>query len=299
MPIPMYKAKEKPTQVQTEIKHLVAIAAGKGGVGKSTVAVNLGLALQSLGMKVGIFDADIYGPSVRKMLPEDHPPSQQGALLIPAICYGGVRMMSMAYFRKEKEAAVIRAPIANGIIMQFIQNTAWGNLDYLLIDFPPGTGDIQLTLSQQANLHGALMVTTPQEVAVMDVRKAMDLFEKVHLPVVGIVENMSYYKEHAAGQKQYLFGKGGGQKLAKASGVPFLGEIPIDPEICKCGDLGTPLIAKESTLSVGAVAFLEISKNFIQEVETLKNVTQGTLQNFELIWKEMPEDAAIISNSKY
>lgn len=162
MPIPMYKTKEKPAKEADQVKHVIAVAAGKGGVGKSTVAVNLALALQSLGMKVGIFDADIYGPSVRKMLPEEHPPSQQGTRLIPAICYGGVRMMSMAYFRNEKEAAVIRAPIANGIIMQFIQNTAWGNLDYLLIDFPPGTGDIQLTLSQHANLLGALMVTTPR-----------------------------------------------------------------------------------------------------------------------------------------
>jgi ATP-binding protein involved in chromosome partitioning len=233
------------------------------------------------------------------MLPEEHPPSQQGSQIIPAICYAGVRMMSMAYFRKEKEAAVIRAPIANGIIMQFIQNTVWGNLDYLLIDFPPGTGDIQLTLSQHANLLGALMVTTPQEVAVMDVRKAIDLFEKVHLPIVGIVENMSYYKDLTTGQELHLFGKGGGRKLAKASGVPFLGEIPIDPEICQCGDSGEPLIGKESTkMSEGASAFLELSKSFIQEVEALKNSTVGSLQNFELTWKEIPANA-VISNSKY
>ncbi|MBA3236943.1 MAG: Mrp/NBP35 family ATP-binding protein [Parachlamydiaceae bacterium] len=297
----MYKAKEIAEQAQDkgQVKHVIAVAAGKGGVGKSTVAVNLALALQSQGKKVGIFDADIYGPSVRKMLPEEHPPSQQGNQIIPAICYGGVRMMSMAYFRKDKEAAVIRAPIANGIIMQFIQNTAWGNLDYLLIDFPPGTGDIQLTLSQHANLLGALMVTTPQEIAVMDVRKAIDLFEKVHLPIIGIVENMSYYKDLTTGQKLHLFGKGGGRKLAKASGVPFLGEIPIDAEICLRGDSGEPLIVKDiRDTSDGAFAFLEFSKNFIQEVEALKNSTEGSLQNFVLTWKEIPADA-VISNSKY
>src|SRR5262249_51343396 len=150
---------------KSSIKYVIAIAAGKGGVGKSTVAVNLALALQALGQRVGIFDADLYGPSVRKMLPEKQPPSQQGERLVPAICHGGILMISMAYFRTEKEAVAVRAPIANGIIKQFIQTATWGDLDYLLIDFPPGTGDIQLTLSQQANLFGAVIVTTPQDVA--------------------------------------------------------------------------------------------------------------------------------------
>lgn len=210
MPIPMFATKGK--RPQNGVQRIIAIAAGKGGVGKSTVAVNLALALRSLGQRVGIFDADIYGPSVRRMLPEESPPSQQADRLIPAICYGGVRMMSMAYFRKEKEAAVVRAPIANGIIMQFIEKISWGDLDYLLIDFPPGTGDIQLTLSQRANLMGALMVTTPQEIALMDVRKAMHMFEQVQVPILGIVENMSYYQPAVDDAPVYIFGKGGGGK---------------------------------------------------------------------------------------
>ena len=179
----------KPTN---NIKHVVAIAAGKGGVGKSTVTVNLALALQSLGKRVGILDADIYGPSVRKMLPEEQPPAQQGNQLIPATCHGGIRMMSMAYFRTEKEAAAVRAPVATGIIKQFLQTIVWGELDYLLIDFPPGTGDIQLTLSQQAHLVGALMVTTPQEVALLDVRKAMHLFEFFY---ISFCEKIIWLKE--------------------------------------------------------------------------------------------------------
>ena len=289
MPIPMYPSNTKPLvpRPTNSIKHVVAIAAGKGGVGKSTVTVNLALALQSLGKRVGILDADIYGPSVRKMLPEERPPAQQGNQLIPAICHGGIRMMSMAYFRTEKEAAAVRAPVATGIIKQFIQTVVWGDLDYLLIDFPPGTGDIQLTLSQQAHLVGALMVTTPQEIALLDVRKAMHLFEQVQVPIVGIVENMSYYQSGPGAEKAYLFGKSGGRKLAQATGVPFLGEVPIDPEISRCGDSGESLIANPNAPQ-GAQVFIALAKEFMAEVELLKKLSEDTLQNFELTWKEMP-----------
>jgi ATP-binding protein involved in chromosome partitioning len=286
MPLPMFKSKTKKTRERSP--RVIAIAAGKGGVGKSTVTVNLALALRNLGQRVGVFDADIYGPSIRRMLPEETPPSQQGELLIPAICYGGIRMMSMAYFRKEKEAAAIRAPIANGIIMQFIQKVSWGDLDFLLIDFPPGTGDIQLTLSQHANLIGAVMVTTPQEVAVMDVRKAMYLFNQVQVPLIGIVENMSYYQPNLCDSPIYLFGKGGGLKLARSSGVPFLGEIPVDPEISRCGDVGEPFIPqKEELATTGSKAFTALAKDVIEEIKVLEDSASGSLQNFELIWKEM------------
>lgn len=270
---------------------VIAIAAGKGGVGKSTVAVNLALALRNSGQRVGLFDADIYGPSIRKMLPEQVPPSQQGDRLVPAICHGGIRMMSMAYFRKEKEAAAIRAPIANGIIMQFIKNTSWGDLDYILIDFPPGTGDIQLTLSQHANLLGAIMVTTPQEVSVMDVHKAMNLFDHVQIPLIGVIENMSFYQHHPDESPVYLFGKGGGRRLASSSGIPFLGEIPVDPEISRCGDAGEPFIPQGSAGSSHAFrAFTSAAKSVMEEVSVLQRGAQETLQNFELIWKEMATD---------
>jgi ATP-binding protein involved in chromosome partitioning len=296
MPLPMFPSKKEKSQLQNNIprpsgvEKIIAIAAGKGGVGKSSVAVNLALALQSLGKRVGVFDADIYGPSVRRMLPEERPPSQQGDRLIPAICYGGIRMMSMAYFRSEKEAAAVRAPIANGIIQQFIQKVEWGNLDYLLIDFPPGTGDIQLTLSQHAHLFGALMVTTPQEVALMDVRKAMHLFQQVQVPLLGIVENMSYYLHETTREKLYLFGKEGGRKLAEAARVPFLGEIPIDPEICRCGDSGRPLISNEENPSAGRDAFLALGQAFLEEVNSMEVSSSDHLQNFDLTWKEISSD---------
>lgn len=238
-----------------EIKNILAVAAGKGGVGKSTVAVNLALALHKLGYRVGLMDTDVYGPSVRKMLPEDTPPKQKGNMIIPAVCRG-IKMISTAYFRNENEAAVIRAPIANGIITQFIKNVEWGQLDYLLIDFPPGTGDIQLTLSQQANLTGALMVTTPQEVALMDVRKAIDMFNQVRIPIVGIIENMSYF-EHQ-GEIIPIFGKGGGAKLAQIVNAPFLGEIPIDPMISRSGDLGESIFEKNGLKTIEV--FLNLAK---------------------------------------
>ncbi len=285
MNLPMYKKTEvKPL---AGIKSVIAVAAGKGGVGKSTVAVNLALALQHQGFSVGILDSDIYGPSVRKMLPEEKSPAQKGQFLIPALCHG-IKVISMAYFRHTSEATVVRAPIANNIITQFIQGVDWGPLDYLIIDFPPGTGDIQLTLSQQANLTGAIIVTTPQEVAILDVRKAMHMFDQLKVPIVGIIENMSCYYHPKTDERICLFGSGGGRKLAEQSGVPFLGEVPIDPEICRCGDTGEVLIPKSGEIeSSSAKAFLAIAKHATTEIESLKEQCRGALLNFELAWKEM------------
>ncbi len=285
MPLTMYKPTEKKTLSQ--IKHIIAIAAGKGGVGKSSVTVNLAHALKKLGYTVGIMDTDIYGPSVRKMLPEDRLPAQQGKTIIPALCHG-IRMISMAYFRKENEASVVRAPIANNVISQFIFNVDWGALDYLLIDFPPGTGDIQLTLSQQASLTGAVMVTTPQDVAVLDVRKAMNLFKQVQIPIVGIVENMSYYYHEKTQETLYLFGKGGGEKLALEMGVPFLGSIPIDPELSQSADQGKSLFhGDNSHLNSTVNAFLILANQVIAHADALAMHSKNCLQNFELIWREM------------
>jgi len=266
-------------------KHVIAIAAGKGGVGKSSVTVNLARALSRLGLTVGVMDTDIYGPSIRKMLPEDQLPQQKGNILIPAVS-DGIKMISMAYFRKEHEAAAIRAPIANGIITQFIKSVEWGPLDFLLIDFPPGTGDVQLTLSQQANLSGAIMVTTPQEVAVMDVRKAMNLFEQVKVPFLGIIENMSYFQAPNSQERHYLFGKGGGERLARDYGVPFLGSIPIDPKICQCGDSGQSLFA-DGDMSPGAADFLKVANNVVSHAAAMKKASQDVLKEFELVWKQL------------
>jgi ATP-binding protein involved in chromosome partitioning len=278
LPLKIFQAKEKATTA------VIAVAAGKGGVGKSTVTVNLALALKQLGLSVGILDSDIYGPSIRKMLPEERMPSQQGDRLIPALCQG-IKMISMAYFRRDHEAAAVRAPIANGLVTQFIRNVDWGELDYLLIDFPPGTGDIQLTLSQQANLTGAVMVTTPQEVALLDVRKAMHLFQQVQIPIVGIVENLSYYQRAPDEPPLYLFGKGGGERLAKESGVPFLGAIPVDPAVSECGDAGLSLLANYEA-SPAARAFIRLAEQLVAHTALLQSTSRRCLTHFELIWKE-------------
>ncbi len=260
--------------------HTIAIASGKGGVGKSTVAVNLALALKRQGLRVGLMDTDIYGPSIRKMLPEDRMPGQKGDRLSPALSRG-IRLMSMAYFRQENEASVIRAPIANGVISQFIHQVDWGELDCQIIDFPPGTGDIQLTLAQQANITGAVMVTTPQEIALMDVKKSMHLFDQVKIPVLGIIENMSGLQ--SGGETVYPFGKGGGKRLAREGGVPYLGEIPIDPLLCQKSDRGESIFEEEGP---STSAFLAIAERIQEQLKGLSELGVGA---FEMQWQEMGE----------
>lgn len=292
MPLPLYRAQKDPTPPASlnslgGIQAVIAVAAGKGGVGKSTVTVNLALALQAQGYQVGIMDTDIYGPSIRKMLPEDRLPTQKGSLIQPALCRG-IKMISMAYFRKEGEATAVRAPIANGLIAQFIKNVQWGHLDFLLVDFPPGTGDVQLTLSQQAHLMGAIMVTTPQEVALLDVRKAMFLFEQVKIPIMGIIENMSYYQADGQTEPLYLFGRGGGERLARESGTPFLGHIPLDPIVCSCSDEGQSLFALDSHVQRPVTkAFQSLAKQVVEQVASLKAEGEQGLNSFELVWKEI------------
>lgn len=282
MPLNIYQ--EKNFKPLSTIKHIIGVAAGKGGVGKSTVTVNLALALKKAGYSVGVLDTDIYGPSVRMMLPETLSPKQKGEFISPALCQG-IPMISMAYFKPDNQASVVRAPIANKIIKQFLTQVVWGDLDFLLIDFPPGTGDIQITLSQEAHLTGVVMVTTPQNVAILDVRKAMDMFNQVRIPVVGIVENMSYFVPDGSDEKQYIFGKGGGERLALESGVPFLGNIPLHATISEAGDLGKSLFENENQPS--AKAFLELGQQFIRHLNMLKDQSKESLQSFNLKWMEM------------
>lgn len=270
------KKKRSPLE---KIKYIIGVAAGKGGVGKSSVTVNLADALHKQGYRVGVLDTDIYGPSIRRMLPEDRIPVQQGEVITPALCRG-IKMISMAYFRREGEAAVVRAPIANGIIQQFLNQVDWGELDYLLIDFPPGTGDVQLTLSQHAHLTGAIIVTTPQEVALLDVRKAMHMFHQVRIPILGIVENMSYYWHEKTQEMIYVFGKGGGEKLAQESAVPLLGNIPLHPELCACGDQGVSIFQNED--HPAAKAFHSVCHQLIEQL----NRANPSVASFDLTWKE-------------
>jgi ATP-binding protein involved in chromosome partitioning len=283
MSLPIFR--DQPNRPLSGVKAVIAIAAGKGGVGKSSVTVNLALALTACGYKVGILDADIYGPSIRKMLPEDHPPSQKGELIQPAVS-AGIKNISMAFFRKENEAAAVRAPIANGLINQFIKNVNWGELDYLLIDFPPGTGDIQLTLCQQLPLSGAIMVTTPQEVALLDVRKAAALFDIVKVPLLGIIENMSYYKADSGSTPVYIFGKGGGARLASELAVPFFGEIPLDPELCASGDSGESLFLKnQGSQSPTIQAFFKCAQEI---AERLKKLSSSSSIGIKKLWQKDP-----------
>lgn len=289
MPLPLYSEKKiSPLpNAFAKIKKILGVAAGKGGVGKSSVAVHLGWALHSQGYRVGILDADLYGPSIRKMMPEDHLPTQEEVALRPALCKG-IEIISMAYFRKGQEMTAVRAPIANQFISYFIKNVQWGELDFLLIDFPPGTGDIPLTLTQQALLTGILVVTTPQEVALLDVRKTLALFEQVKIPIVGIIENMSYYfAPQFPDEPLYLFGKGGGERLARETGYPLLGQVPLDPLISTCGDQGQSLLnIDHDRIRPSTQAFQALAQEVVKRTSLLQ--AEQEEGEFELIWKEIP-----------
>lgn len=260
MPLKMFDKTKELSPAISQIKYTIAVAAGKGGVGKSSVTINLALSLKEKGYKVGVLDADIYGPSIRMMLPENCMPLQSGDFIVPALC-DGIKMISMAYFTKDHEASVVRAPIVNGILNRFSTSVAWGELDFLIVDFPPGTGDIQLSLSQHMRLTGAVIVTTPQEVALLDVRKTVDMLQRMGVPILGIVENMSYLMHEKSGDILHVFGKNGGKRLSQEVGVPFFGEIPLDPGLCSSGDEGTSIFADDSNIS--AKAFRMIRDNLL------------------------------------
>jgi ATP-binding protein involved in chromosome partitioning len=223
-----------------QVKNTIAVSSGKGGVGKSTVAVNLALALGQSGAAVGLLDADIYGPNIPLMMGARGRPGMFQARIIPVASHG-VRLISLAFFLKEGEAAILRGPMLSSTIKQFLFEVDWGELDYLVIDLPPGTGDAQLTLSQVIPLTGAVMVTTPQEVSLLDVRKGIAMFRHLNVPILGVVENMSYYVcPH--GERVNIFGQGGGQRLADEHGVPLLAQIPLDPATREGGDEGLPIL---------------------------------------------------------
>jgi ATP-binding protein involved in chromosome partitioning len=240
------------------VKYVVAISSGKGGVGKSTVAVNLAVALGLTGAKVGLLDADIYGPNIPMMMGVEKTPEQQEGKIIPAESHG-IKLISMGFFVPEDTAVVWRGPMVHTAIQQLFKDVLWGELDYLLIDLPPGTGDAQLTLTQLVSLAGAVTVTTPQEVALHDVRKGMMMFQKVNVPLLGIVENMSFFLCGHCGERTEIFSHGGGERAADKLGIPFLGRIPIDPAIRAGGDTGNPIVVAKPD-SPQAKAFREIAE---------------------------------------
>ncbi len=254
-PAPSLKIGGHPTPQQggpkrvSGIDRIIAIGSGKGGVGKSTVSSNLAVALARQGRRVGLLDADIYGPSQPRMMGVNkRPASPDGKTIIPLQAHG-VTVMSIGFMLKEDEAVIWRGPMLMGALQQLIEQVAWGELDILLIDLPPGTGDIQLTLAQRFALTGAIVVSTPQDVALLDARKALDMFSKLKTPVLGLVENMSTYICPNCGHEAHLFGHGGVGAEAAKTGVPFLGELPLDIETRLAGDAGTPIAAGEGAMS--------------------------------------------------
>src|SRR5207302_8851087 len=226
-----------------EVKHTVAVSSGKGGVGKSTVAVNLALALKQRGHEVGLVDVDIYGPDVPLMMGARGRPGMFENRIIPVEAHG-IKIMSIGLLVAEREALVWRGPMIHSAVQQFLRDVLWGPLDYLVFDMPPGTGDAQLSLSQVVPLSGVVMVTTPQEVALLDVRKALGMFRKLNVPILGIVENMSYFVAPDTGKRYSIFGEGGGQRLADEYHVPLLAQVPLDPATRLAGDEGTPITVR-------------------------------------------------------
>ncbi|MEB2344029.1 MAG: Mrp/NBP35 family ATP-binding protein [Deltaproteobacteria bacterium] len=225
------------------VRNVLAVASGKGGVGKSTVAVNLALALRETGATVGLLDADVYGPSLPLLTGVTGRPETRERRIVPHEGYG-LRLMSMGFFVTDDSPVIWRGPMVHGLIRQFLSDVEWGELDYLIVDLPPGTGDAALTLTQQAPLSGAVIVTTANDLSLIDARKGLSMFEKVSVPVLGIVENMSYFVPPDLPERRYyLFGQGGGERVAKELGLEFLGEVPIDPRVVEGGDLGKPILA--------------------------------------------------------
>ncbi|HRI03665.1 MAG TPA: Mrp/NBP35 family ATP-binding protein [Pyrinomonadaceae bacterium] len=247
------------------VKNIIAVSSGKGGVGKSTVAVNLAVALAADGAKVGIMDADVYGPNVPMMLGTGYgQPDVVENKLIPIKAHG-VKMISMAVLVPPDKPMILRGPMLHGVVRQFLSDVNWGELDYLIVDMPPGTGDVQLSLAQLVPVQGAVLVTTPQEVSLSDVRRAVKMFEQVNVPVLGVIENMSYFIAPDTGNRYEIFGRGGGQSLCDEYGLNFLGEVPLGMEVREGGDTGVPVVIG-SPDSPQAAAFRHVAEEVARQV---------------------------------
>ncbi len=264
---------EQPKLPIPGVQNIIAVGSGKGGVGKSTIAVNLAITLSKLGYAVGLMDADVYGPNVPLMMGVRQTPHAVGQRIQPIETHG-VRLMSMALLNPGDKPLVWRGPMLNSVIQQFLRNVDWGQLDYLVIDLPPGTGDVQLTLIQTTPLTGAIVVTTPSDVALEDARKAVNMFEQVREQVLGIVENMSYLDHN--GERLYVFGKGGGARTAEFMKVPLLAEIPLDPKTREMGDSGKP-IATLNEPNSQVTAFEKLARTVIERAEATKQKARPTI----------------------
>lgn len=247
------------------VKNIIAVSSGKGGVGKSTVAVNLAVALAADGAKVGLMDADVYGPNVPMMLGTafDQPEVVNGQLM-PTQAHG-IKMISMALLVPPDKPMILRGPMLHGVVRQFLSDVNWGELDYLIVDMPPGTGDVQLSLAQLVPVQGAVLVTTPQEVSLSDVRRAVKMFEQVNVPVLGVIENMSYFIAPDTGNRYEIFGRGGGQKLCAEYNLNFLGEVPLGMEVREGGDTGVPVVVSFPD-SPQSAAFRHVAEEVARQV---------------------------------
>lgn len=253
----------------SEVEHVIAVSSGKGGVGKSMVATNLAAALAREGLRVGLLDADIYGPNIPRMFGETRRPrvtGEKGNEMIEPLEAHGVRLMSLGFLLEEEQPAIMRGPLIAGILKQFLEQVAWGSLDVMVVDMPPGTGDAQLSLVQTIDIDGAVMVTTPQAVSVGDVRRGVKMFERVNTRVLGIIENMGPMECPHCGEPIDVFGGGGGERLAREMGLPFLGTVPLDPSVRRAGDAGTPTVLSAPESPAGT-ALLELTAEVLRSVK--------------------------------
>jgi ATP-binding protein involved in chromosome partitioning len=255
------------------VRNIVAVSSGKGGVGKSTVAVNLSVALAKMEYRVGLLDTDVYGPNVPIMVGVNEEPVVHGQKLVPHEAYN-LKVMSLGFLNRGDRPVVWRGPMLHTAVRQFLYDVEWGELDFLIVDMPPGTGDAQLSLAQLVPVQGAVLVTTPQEVAMADVRKAFNMFEQVHIPVLGIVENMSHFICPNCSEKHAIFGTGGGESLAALFRTSLLGQVPLSSNIRESGDIGVPVVVGAPD-SPQAAAFREIAKNVVEQVELASKKGEG------------------------
>ena len=255
------------------VKNIIAIGAGKGGVGKTTVSVNVAVALAQCGGRVGMIDGDVYGPNVPIMLGIDAQLSTEDKKIVPAEKHG-IRVVSMGFLTDSKAPIIWRGPMLHGVIRQFFQDVRWGELDYLVVDMPPGTGDVALSLSQTVPVTGAILVTTPQTVALSDTGRAVGMYRKLNVPTLGLIENMSYYHCPGCQRESDLFGKGGGERMAVELGVPFLGQVPIYEPIRVGGDTGVPIVISEPE-SAAAQAFLQTAERVAAQISIASYETQS------------------------
>jgi len=263
------------TPLIPRVKNVIAIASGKGGVGKSTTSVNVAVALSQTGARVGLMDADIYGPNVPLMMGLKEKPHVHGeeGRIQPVIRYG-IKLVSIGFFLDERKPVIWRGPMVHGAINQFLRDFDWGDLDYLVVDLPPGTGDAPLSLSQLIPLSGVVIVTTPQDVALQDVAKGMAMFKQLEVPVIGVIENMSYFVCPHCNERHELFGRGGGEKIAQAFDVPFLGQVPLQPNVRTGGDEGQPVVLADPD-SAAAKAFSSVAGAVARQVSVLAYQARG------------------------